>query len=92
MTEKKFVDGLIAKAPHERAPEFVKATLAIRVEEFVAWLGQQQHNGWLNIDIKESRGGKWYAEVNSWQKLGLTERPSALKEESPLDDDMNIPF
>lgn len=61
-----FVDGLIAKAPHERAPEFVKAKLAIKREAFIAWL-EQQDGEWINLDVKESRGGKWYAAVDEWK-------------------------
>lgn len=64
--ETEFVNCLIVKAPHERAPEFVKARLSIRREEMIAWL-QTKPDDWINVDIKESRNGKWYAAVDDWK-------------------------
>jgi hypothetical protein len=65
-TENKFIDGLIVKAPNERAPDYVKAKLSIRRQELIAWL-TAQHGDWINADIKVSAGGKWYAAVDDWK-------------------------
>lgn len=62
----KFIDGLIVKAPHERAPEYVKAKLSIKREELIAWL-QQQDGDWINADIKVSQNGKWYCAADDWK-------------------------
>ena len=35
-TDSKFINGLIVKAPNEKAPEYVKAKLSIRREELIA--------------------------------------------------------
>ncbi len=75
MTDMKFVDGLMAKAPHANAPAFVKCSLSIKNKELVAWL-QAQEGEWCNVDIKESRGGKWYASVNEF-------KPDATKASQP---------
>lgn len=64
--ETRFIDGLIVKAPHERAPEYVKAKLSIRREELISWL-QQQDGDWINADVKVSQAGKWYAAVDDWK-------------------------
>lgn len=70
MSDKKFVDGLIAKAPRDGAPDFVKGSLSIKRQELINWL-QQEQGEWINIDVKESRTpGKWYCEVNTWKKEG----------------------
>jgi hypothetical protein len=66
MSDIKFIDGLIVKAPHERAPDFVKAKLSIKREELIAWL-EDQDGEWINADVKESRGGKWYVSVDEWK-------------------------
>ena len=68
-TEAKFIDGLIAKAPHERAPEYVKAKLSMKRAELIAWL-QQQDGEWINADINVSQSGKWYAAVDDWKPSG----------------------
>ena len=63
-----FVDGFIAKAPHENAPDFVKAKVSINVEDFKRWFDAHSvGNKWLNIDIKVSKGGKWYAAKDNWK-------------------------
>jgi len=96
MSDKKFVDGLIVKAPHERAPDFVKAAISIKREELIAWLGSQSGD-WINLDVKESKQGKWYAEVNDYKAGDKSnrsgERP-AQEQRPPLDDfeDSDIPF
>lgn len=61
-----FIDGFFAKAPHENAPEFIKAKINIKREELLQWLGGRSED-WISVDIKESRSGKWYASVDDWQ-------------------------
>jgi len=69
MSDVKFVDGLMVKKPHQNAPDFVKAGLSIKREELINWL-QGQSGEWINVDIKESQKGSWYAQVNDWQPQG----------------------
>src|SRR3546814_14173441 len=64
--EIQFIDGLIVKAPNANAPEYVKAKLSIKREELIAWL-QSQTGDWINVEVKESKGGKWYAAVDPWK-------------------------
>jgi len=74
-----FVDGLIVKAPHERAPDFVKAAISIKVADLAAWLARKSDQEWVNVDVKESKTGKWYAAVSTFEKGAK----SAPKEERP---------
>lgn len=97
MSDKKFVDGLIVKPPHERAPDFVKAAISIKREELIAWLGSQSGD-WINLDVKESKQGKWYAVVNDYKAGDKSnrggERPARATDAPPADDfdDETIPF
>lgn len=90
-----FVDGLIAKPPHAKAPDFVKASLSIKREALIAWL-QGRDGEWVNLDVKESRNGKWYASVNDWKpKEGNQERaprPQPEQTDGFEDDPDGIPF
>ena len=61
-----FADGLIVKKPHQNAPDFVKARVSIKKDEFLKWLEPQQKE-WINLDLKESKGGKLYFAVDNWQ-------------------------
>jgi len=78
--DKIFCDGLIYKAPRDTAPDFVKGSLSIKVEEFVAFLQKYvKPDGWVNIDIKESKGGRLYTELSRFVR-------DEAKAEPPADD------
>jgi len=64
--QKVFVDGLIAKKPRDKAPEWVKVRLSIKREELAAWL-TGQGDEWINVQVCESKTGRWYAEVDTWK-------------------------
>jgi hypothetical protein len=88
MTDARFVDGLIAKAPRQGAPTFVKARLSVKRNELIAWL-EKEGGEWVNLDIKESKNGKWYAQVNDWkpeQKESRETETTWNKEEIPSVD------
>ena len=85
--QKEFVDGLIVKAPRQGAPGFVKCSISIKRAELGNWL-RGKSDEWINIQVKESKTGKWYAEVDNW-------KPEQKKQEpAPAPDDFNdgIPF
>ena len=81
MADIEFIDGLNAKAPRDKAPDFVKASLSIKREALIAWL-QQREGEWINADIKESKGGKWYVAVDTWKPNdeGQSDRPAQRQE------------
>jgi hypothetical protein len=89
--EIEFVPGLFVKAPHENAPTFVKASISIRVEDLGVWLRAKHKAGdyWVNLDVKESKGGKWYAAVSTYKPKEKEETKPAGRFDD-LDDD--IPF
>jgi len=66
---KKFIDGLFFNLPHEKAPQFIKGSIAISKAKFLEWLQKEDtnENGYIKIDLKISKAGKPYAEVNNWK-------------------------
>mgnify|MGYP003333693794 CR=1 FL=1 len=90
--EIEFVNGLIVKAPHEKAPDFVKASISIKVADLGQWLREKYKAGeeWVNIDVKESKGGKWYAAVSTYKKEEKPKGGSSKVGNGHIDDD--IPF
>lgn len=90
MADKTFIDGLIFKAPRATAPSFVKGSLSVKVEAFAAFAREHQKDGWLNIDLKESKGGKYYAELNTWEKGKKDSGEAEAGDGDPGVDD--IPF
>jgi len=102
VADMKFVDGMFVKAPHANAPDFVKASISLKVVEVLAWLNQQQGE-WVNLDVKESREGKWYASVSTFEPKKPSERnnnqgqddgsPESHQGNPPKDDFLDdIPF
>lgn len=64
--EKVFVNGMIVKR-RDNAPDFVVCNLSLKGAELVEFMRQHQKDGWVNIDIKRSKGGKLYAELDTWE-------------------------
>ena len=69
MAENKFVPGMIAKAPRDGAPEYVKGKISIKVAELRDYLNELDQD-WLNADIKVSQNGKWYIAIDDWKPNG----------------------
>jgi hypothetical protein len=78
--EKVFVDGMIAKKPDDNAPEFVKVKLSLKLDELGPWISAQKKADpsieWINIEVKEGRSGKWYAERNMWKPSETGQKPA----------------
>lgn len=93
MSDVEFVDGLFYKEPRASAPDYVKGSISIQPAKLAAWLAQHQGEEWVNVDVKESRGGKIYCAVNDW-KPGKREAPVANADRSKPDEfiDDQIPF
>jgi len=66
MSDKKFVNGMRAYKPNEKAPSFVKADVVITKSELTSWLSSQEEN--IRITLKESQKGGLYFELNDFKK------------------------
>lgn len=93
-SDKEFVNGLIVKAPNDNAPEYVKAKISIKREELIAWLSARDGD-WINLDVKVSQAGKWYAAVDTWKPNGeksAGSKPQRATTPAEDFDDSTIPF
>lgn len=84
-----FVNGLIVKAPHPNAPDFVKCAISIKVADLMEWLATKEDE-WVNIDVKESQGGKWYAAVSTFKPKDKApaQEPAAPAHGGDFNDDI----
>ena len=87
--EVQFIPGLIAKAPGDKAPEYVKCKLSIKRAELLAWL-ESQPDEWINGEVKVSRNGKMYVQRDTWKPS--REEPRKATGGSTAGDDDSIPF
>lgn len=90
-----FLDGFIFKRPHESAPQFVKGSMSIKVDEAIAFLQKHSNNGWVNADLLASKDNtKLYFKLNTW-KPPVKGGDSVLPDTPEGDDNINpedIPF
>lgn len=80
-----FVDGLIVEAPPENAPNFVKARISIKRKDLGNWL-RGKDDEWINVDVKESKAGKWYAAVSTFKpkQQGNDQPPAVPDDDAPF--------
>ena len=61
-----FPKGVLFKKPRDGAPDFIRGHLSFKVDEAVEFLKANEKNGWVNIDIKKSKEGKTYLQLDTW--------------------------
>jgi len=70
-----FAKGIYPKAIPTKFGTMQK--LSIKVQDFMDWLSVQEHpNGYVNLEIKTSKEGKQYVQVDTW-------RPDANRQQTP---------
>jgi len=82
--EKVFADGFIFKRS-EKAPDFVVGNISVKNEDAIAFLKKHEKNGWTNLQVKTSKEGKYYIELDTFEPK---EQPKAKQE--PVESD--LPF
>lgn len=87
--EKIFADGFSFKR-NDNAPDFVVGKQSIKVDEAIAFLKANAKNGWVNLDIKQAKGGNYYCELDTWEAKPKAEAPAKAVAETTSGDD--LPF
>jgi hypothetical protein len=64
-SNKTFAKGINFKR-NDNAPEFVVGKLNIKTDEAIAFLNETSKNGWVNLDIKKAKSGKYYIELDTY--------------------------
>lgn len=81
-TDTIFADGLFFELPEANTPSFIKGKIEINVEKFKQFLNDHQNEGgFVKIDLKESKGGKGYAVLNTWKPTHKTTKRELTAEE-----------
>jgi len=90
MSDNNFVGGFFFKLPHENAPDFVKGKVSIKLPDLRQWLIENPQGDWLNVDLKVSKAGKGYAELDTWKPD--KEKANENKVEIKEDEGSSLPF
>lgn len=79
MAEKIFVDGAYVETPNEQLKEkapYIKANIVFDVLQFSAFMQKYKNNGGsMRTTLKESKGGKLYLELNTYNPADREEKP-----------------
>lgn len=90
MSDPIFADGLRVEIP-AKAPEFIKMRLSFHAADFTTFLSDYKNDrGWVNIDVKLSKNGKLYAELNTWKKSD-SGAPTRVNEVSKVESTVEYP-
>jgi hypothetical protein len=88
--EKIFADGFVFKR-NEKAPDFVVGSISVKVEEATAFLKQHAKNGWVNLQVKNSQGGKYYIELDTFEPKVQQQATAPAQQPEPVNDG-TLPF
>ena len=75
---KTFANGFIFKR-NDNAPDFVVGKLSIKAQDAIMFINQHNKKGWLNLDIKKSKEGKFYMELDTYESKESNESNSEVK-------------
>ena len=68
MANKEFVNGIRVYRPNANAPDFVLGQFQVNTPELQEFL--QKFPEGFRFDLKRSRDGNYYLEVNNWRPKG----------------------
>lgn len=85
-----FAEGIYFDRPHENAPDFIKGKLSVHVQKAIPFLQQNMNDkGFVNIDLKVSKAGKLYLQLNTYKKDASTDK---IADDTADAISGNIPF
>jgi len=91
MSDKIFMSdgGWRVSKPNEDAPDFVIANIGIKLSDFALFVKKHQDGSWMNIQVKVSRDGKYYAELDTWKPKTTQDN---TQDDTQADDSSDLAF
>lgn len=72
MEQKVFAKGFSFKR-NDNAPEFVVGKLSLKADEAIQFIKDNSQTGWVNLDVKKSKEGKYYIELDTFNQKNKVE-------------------
>ena len=70
--DKVFAKGFSFKR-NDNAPKFVVGKLSLKADEAIQFIKDNSSNGWVNLDVKKSKDGKYYIELDTFNQKNKVE-------------------
>ena len=61
-----YLEGFWVEKPHPKSSDFVIAKVSLNVEKLAKAINERGDK-FINLQIKESKEGKFYAEIDEWK-------------------------
>jgi hypothetical protein len=81
--EKQFAKGFIFKR-NDNAPEWAIGKLSIKAQEAIQFINEKNNSGWVNLEIKKSKEGKFYIELDTYEAKAKVEVKEVKEENLPF--------
>jgi hypothetical protein len=91
MSEVIFTDGLIVKEGHFNEGQ-THLKLSFKVEDFAKFVKEHSDKGWLNLEVKTSRAGKVYSQLDTWKPEQQDEPAPKKSKKKPAEEVDDLPF
>ncbi len=82
-----FISGMFLNKVSDKAPDFIITNQSIHMETLYNWLKENKHlaneKGYINITGKESKGGKRYFQLDTYEKKEVEQAPQAEASNRP---------
>jgi len=88
--DKVFADGFLFKR-RENAPEFVIGNISVKVDDAITFLNNNQKNGWVNLNVLNSKGGKPYIELDTFVPKKRVNGTDTAPNQAPVQE-ADLPF
>jgi len=86
-------EGFFLKLPHDNAPGWVKGQIGIKVDTAIEYLNRVKNDkGYVNLDLKESKAGKLYLDLNCFIPKPREVRTAVPVAPEPADPEDQDPF
>ena len=80
---KEFAKGFIFKR-NDNAPEWAIGKLSIKAQEAIQFINEKNNGGWVNLEIKKSKEGKFYIELDTYEAKAKVEIKEVKEENLPF--------
>ena len=77
--------GFFLKPPHAGVPDWIKGQIGIKVSDAIDYLKEHENDrGYVNLDLKESKGGKLYLDLNTYVSPNSTPAVTPVEDALPF--------
>lgn len=87
-TDSILAKGFIFRPKKESAPNFVVGSLSIKTSDAIETLKAHTKGEWVNMNVKISKGGNYYVEIDTWEPTSTQQNESSTYSEEGISSEV----